>query len=62
MRTAQGKRAGVGDALMRSGYWERDWVWMVIGFLLLRGTWTRILAAPLEAVGLESVRDMLGLV
>lgn len=62
MRTAQVKRAGAGDAIMRSGYWERDWVWMVIGFLLLRGTWTRILSAPLEAVGLESVRDMLGLV
>lgn len=41
---------------------EKDWIWMVITFLLLRGTWTRILAGPLEAVGLSSVRDMLGLV
>lgn len=41
---------------------EKDWIWAVITFLLLRGTWTRILAAPLEAVGLQSVRDVLGLV
>lgn len=40
---------------------ERDWIWMVIGFLLLRGTWTRLLAAPMESAGLGIVRDVLGL-
>jgi hypothetical protein len=53
---------GPSKALLRSNPWDRDWVWMVIGFLLLRGTWTRVLSAPLEALGLEGVRDMLGLV
>lgn len=40
---------------------DRDWIWMVIGFLLLRGTWTRLLAAPMESAGLGIVRDVLGL-
>ncbi|WRT63411.1 uncharacterized protein IL334_000316 [Kwoniella shivajii] len=38
---------------------ERDWWWMIIGFLLLRGTWSRMLIAPLEAVGWG--REILGL-
>ncbi|BEI81069.1 hypothetical protein CcaverHIS002_0202290 [Cutaneotrichosporon cavernicola] len=38
---------------------ERDWIWMVIGFLLLRGTWARLLG-PMESLGLGAVRDMLG--
>jgi hypothetical protein len=41
---------------------DKDWIWMAVTFLLLRGTWVRILGGPLEAVGLRSVRDMLGLV
>lgn len=49
-----------GDLVKQST--EKDWIWAVITFLLLRGTWTRILAGPLEAVGLGSVRDVLGLV
>lgn len=49
-------------AVTRSRDTEKGWIWMVIGFLLLRGTWTRVIAGPLEALGLESVRDLLGLV
>jgi hypothetical protein len=41
---------------------EKDWVWMAITFILLRGTWARILGGPLDAVGLGGVRGMLGLV
>ncbi len=41
---------------------DRDWIWMVIGFLLLRGTWARLLGGPMESMGLGVVRDMLGLV
>jgi hypothetical protein len=41
---------------------DKDWIWMAVTFLLLRGTWVRILGGPLEAVGLGSVRGMLGLV
>lgn len=52
--------SGKGSELVKAA--EKDWIWMVITFLLLRGTWTRILAGPLEAMGLSSVRDMLGLV
>lgn len=40
---------------------DRDWIWMVIGFLLLRGTWARLLGGPMESAGLGVVRDMLGL-
>lgn len=56
-----GVRGQAGGELVKQSA-EKDWVWMVITFLLLRGTWTRILAGPLEAVGLVSVRDALGLV
>ncbi|KAK4687562.1 hypothetical protein P7C73_g2557, partial [Tremellales sp. Uapishka_1] len=45
----------------RKGVAEKDWIWMAVGFILLRGTWTRLLAMPLEAMGLEVVRDLLGL-
>jgi len=41
---------------------EKDWIWMAITFILLRGTWARILGGPLDAVGLGGVRGMLGLV
>ncbi|OCF44295.1 hypothetical protein I317_01913 [Kwoniella heveanensis CBS 569] len=30
---------------------DKDWWWMIIGFFLLRGTWTRIVVEPLEALG-----------
>jgi hypothetical protein len=40
---------------------DKDWIWMAVTFLLLRGTWARVLGGPLEAVGLGSVRGMLGL-
>jgi hypothetical protein len=39
---------------------ERDWVWMAVTFILLRGTWARILGGPLDAMGLGGVRGMLG--
>jgi hypothetical protein len=41
---------------------DRDWIWMAVTFLLLRGTWARILGGPLEALGLGSVRGRLGLI
>lgn len=41
---------------------EKDWIWMAITFILLRGTWARILGGPLDAMGLGGVRGMLGLV
>ena len=41
---------------------EKDWIWMAITFILLRGTWARILGGPLDAIGLGGVRGMLGLV
>ena len=47
--------------IVRSRAVDKDWIWMVIGFILLRGTWTKVLAAPLQALGLESIRDLLGL-
>ena len=53
-------RLGAG-VVTRSRGMDLDWIWMVIGFLLLRGTWTRVIVAPLEALGLDSVRDLLGL-
>jgi len=40
---------------------EKDAIWMIITFILLRGTWARILGGPLEALGLGGVRGMLGL-
>ena len=40
---------------------EKDWVWMIIGFLLLRGTWMGVLTAPLDVLGLEGVKGLLGL-
>ncbi|ORY27316.1 hypothetical protein BCR39DRAFT_538312 [Naematelia encephala] len=57
-----GRLKGSGSELVASGIGEKDWIWMIIGFLLLRGTWTRALSAPLEALGLENVRNLLGLV
>lgn len=36
----------------RNRRWDKDWWWMIIGMLLLRGTWGRIVLAPLEALGL----------
>ncbi|ODO03206.1 hypothetical protein I350_06051 [Cryptococcus amylolentus CBS 6273] len=35
----------------RKGSWDKDWWWMIIGVLLLRGTWGRLILAPLEALG-----------
>ncbi|WVQ76864.1 hypothetical protein IAR50_006538 [Cryptococcus sp. DSM 104548] len=40
------KRGQVGK-----GGWDNDWWWMIIGVLLLRGTWGRLVLAPLEALG-----------
>ena len=41
---------------------EKDWIWMAITFILLRGTWARILGGPLDAMGLGGMKGMLGLV
>ncbi|WVF66347.1 hypothetical protein IAT40_001087 [Kwoniella sp. CBS 6097] len=32
---------------------DKDWWWMIIGFLLLRGTWSGVIIEPLEALGLN---------
>jgi hypothetical protein len=48
------------DMIMVNGT-DKDWIWMAVTFLLLRGTWARVLGGPLEALGLGSVRGMLGL-
>ncbi len=61
MNLNKGKTAA-SSVVTKSRGVDKDWMWMVIGFLLLRGTWTRAIAAPLEALGLESVSDMLGLI
>lgn len=60
-----------GEGLIRAAYpgkdkvvkrtWESDWLWMVIGFTLMRGTWTRLLGWPLEMAGLHGARAVLGL-
>lgn len=59
------------EGLMQTAHPERgkvikrtsgsDWTWMVICFMLMRGTWTKLLFWPLEVIGLTSVKDMLGL-
>lgn len=58
MRTAQEKRASSSRAVVRAT--SRDWIWMLIGFLLMRGSWAPLLANPLEAVGLTGLKDWLG--
>lgn len=40
---------------------ESDWVWMGIGLLLLRGGWERMISWPLEILGWEGARALLGL-
>ncbi|KAK8844596.1 hypothetical protein IAR55_006443 [Kwoniella newhampshirensis] len=64
-----GGRVGPSEGLVRSATgsrevvtnkWDRDWWWMIIGFLLLRGTWTRLVLAPIEALGLEGLKEALG--
>lgn len=40
---------------------DRDWIWMVIGFLLFRSSWTRLLGAPLEVAGMDMLRSILGM-
>ena len=42
--------------------WDGDWIWIGIVFMIMRGAWTRLIAAPLEAIGLGPWRDLLGLV
>lgn len=37
-----------------------DWLWAVVGLALLRGGWVRILAWPLELLGLHGLRQALG--
>ncbi len=53
------RQAGRRDVSTR--VFEKDWTWMLVGFLIFRASWTRLLAAPLEAMGLESIKDMLGI-
>lgn len=61
MRTALSSGSERGRKMIKTTL-VNERIWMGVMFLLIRGTWTGILAAPLEAMGLASVRDMLGLV
>ena len=64
LRTAEEKQktgSGKTGVVVRSKKWEADWLWMIVGFMLMRGTWTRLIAAPLEALGFVALRDILGL-
>ncbi|KAL1408701.1 hypothetical protein Q8F55_005514 [Vanrija albida] len=57
--TAAEKRALV----KRTG--KHDWIWMLIGFLLVRGTWANMLAEtlePLESTFGSGLREWLGLI
>lgn len=38
---------------------HHDWIWMLIGFLLMRGTWAPLVSAPFDAVGLSTVKELL---
>ena len=59
LRVTRGKMGGRGDVVKRT--WESDWVWMMVGLVLVRGGWSRLLAWPFEMVGLEGVKTLLGL-
>ncbi|WWC67100.1 uncharacterized protein I206_101007 [Kwoniella pini CBS 10737] len=50
---------GGNDILTKRSNVQKDWWWMLIGFLLLRGTWSRLIVAPLESLGWG--RELLGL-
>lgn len=57
--TAEEKRALV----KRTG--KHDWIWMLVGFLLVRGTWANMLAEslePLESTFGTGLREWLGLI
>jgi hypothetical protein len=41
---------------------HHDWIWMLIGFLLCRGTWAPFIAPGLESLGLGTLKGILGLV
>ncbi|WWC57804.1 uncharacterized protein I303_100339 [Kwoniella dejecticola CBS 10117] len=57
LATAMG--SGKSDLLTKRNNVQKDWWWMLIGFLLLRGTWSRLLIAPLESFGWG--KEVLGL-
>lgn len=58
LRTAREKRALSSRNMVHAT--SRDWIWMLIGFLLMRGSWAPLLANPLEAVGLTGLKDWFG--
>lgn len=41
--------------------WESDWIWMMVGLVLVRGGWSRLLAWPFEVMSLDGIRAVLGL-
>ncbi|WVQ82912.1 hypothetical protein IAT38_005048 [Cryptococcus sp. DSM 104549] len=49
-----------GKEVIRRDVWDKDWWWMIIGFLLLRGTWARLVLAPMEVLGWDGWRGILG--
>ena len=57
MREAEAQRSTLGKRHGRDG----EWIWMGILFMLARGTWTRLLALPFEALGLGSIQYILGI-
>jgi hypothetical protein len=56
-KVGQGQSTGI----VKERGWDRDFVWMLIGFLLMRGSWTRIISQPLDTLGLDHIRGYLGL-
>ena len=59
LRTAESGTTAKNSVVIKRN-WESDRVWMIIGFMLMRGTWTRLLATPLETLGSWSIRGLLG--
>lgn len=53
---------GPNNLLMIRHGMREDWIWMVVGFLLMRGTWTSWVEAPLEALGFGGLKTLLGVV
>nr|ODN88967.1 hypothetical protein L203_02373 [Cryptococcus depauperatus CBS 7841] len=45
-------RQGEKKAAALERIWDKEWWWMLIGVLLMRGSWGRVVLGPLEMIGL----------
>lgn len=41
---------------------HHDWIWMLIGFLVCRGTWAPFIGSGLDSLGLGTFKEVLGLI